>query len=102
MEQKFYQIKQILNPESFTGKDGMTITSQEVIVEEQQNVQFPDSYVLRFNEKTMPQLKNFAEGDIVKAWFGAKASTFTTKDGRTGTRQTHPCWKMELVQKAVF
>ena len=37
MEQKFYQIKQILNPESFTG-----------------------------------------------------------------IRQTHPCWKMELVQKAVF
>lgn len=71
--------------------------SQDIVVEAQQNVQYPDRYVLHFSGQAVDQLAGIREGMVVTAQWAASVREWKTKDGREMYSQEMKCWKIEPV-----
>ena len=71
--------------------------SQDIVVEAQQNVQYPDRYVLHFSGQAVDQLAGIREGMVVTAQWAASVREWKTKDGRVMYSQEMKCWKIEPV-----
>lgn len=69
--------------------------SQDVIVEAQQNVQYPDRYLLHFAGSAVDKLATVDEGMTVTAQWSANVREYTTKTGSTAYIQELRCWKIE-------
>ena len=71
--------------------------NQDIVVEAQQNVQFPDRYVLHFGGASVDMLSDIREGMLVTAVWSASVREWKTKDGRKVYSQELRCWKLEKV-----
>ena len=69
--------------------------SQDIVVEAQQNVQYPDRYVLHFSGAAVDMLAGIGEGMTVTAQWAASVRGWKTKDGREVYSQEMRCWKIE-------
>ena len=96
MEQRRFKVVQLLGIQSGTSQHGEW-KSQEVILEEMQNVQYPDRYLIRFGGGKLEQLAEIKEGDIVTASWTANVRSFDAKDGRKVYTQSLNGWKIEKV-----
>ena len=96
MEQRRFKVVQLLDVQSGTSQHG-DWKSQEVILEEMQDVQYPDRYLIRFSGSKLEQLAEVKEGDIVTASWTANVRSFETKDGRKAYAQSLNGWKVEAL-----
>lgn len=71
--------------------------SQEIVVEAQQNVQYPDRYLLHFSGAGVDMLSDIREGMQVTALWSANVREWKTKEGRLVCSQEMRCWKIEKV-----
>ena len=69
--------------------------SRDIVVEAQQNVQYPDRYVLHFSGAAVDMLAAVREGMTVTASWAAGVREWKTKDGRQMYTQEMRCWKIE-------
>jgi len=68
--------------------------SQEIVVEAEQCVEYPDRYLLHLSGNAVNQLAGISEGMTVEALWSASVREWTTKDGRTALRQELRCWRI--------
>lgn len=95
MSERRFKVVQLLDIQSGTSQHG-DWKSQEVILEEMQDVQYPDRYLIRFSGSKLEQLEGIKEGDIVTASWTANVRSFDTKDGRKAYAQSLNGWKIEV------
>ena len=69
--------------------------SQDIIVEAQQNVQYPDRYLLHFSGSSVDKLAGIEEGMTVTAQWSANVRNYKTKTGSEVFVQELRCWKIE-------
>ncbi len=93
MEQRKFKVIEILALQSGTSERGEW-KSQEVILEEVQNVQYPDRYLIRFNGEKVEMLTGIKQDDIVSASWTASVRSYNTKDGRKMWAQSLNGWKI--------
>ena len=96
MEQRKFKVIEILALQSGTSERGEW-KSQEVILEEVQNVQYPDRYLIRFSGEKVEMLADIRQGDIVTASWTASVRSFNTHDGKTAYAQSLNGWRIEPV-----
>ena len=94
MEQRKFKVIEILALQSGTSERGEW-KSQEVILEEVQNVQYPDRYLVRFSGEKVAMLADLKKDDIVTASWTASVRSFNTRDGRKAYAQSLNGWKIE-------
>lgn len=94
MEQKTYKVIEILPLQQGVSQRGEW-QSQEIVIEELQNVQYPDRYLLRFGGSKVEMLAGINAGDIVTASWTASVRSYDTRDGRKAYAQVLNGWKME-------
>ena len=94
MEQRKFKVVEILALQSGTSERGEW-KSQEVILEEVQNVQYPDRYLIRFSGEKVAMLADIRQDDIVTASWTASVRSFNTRDGRKAYAQSLNGWKIE-------
>ena len=94
MEQRKFKVIEILALQSGTSERGEW-KSQEVILEEMQNVQYPDRYLIRFSGEKVEMLTDIKQDDIVSASWTASVRSYNTKDGRKMWAQSLNGWKIE-------
>ena len=75
MEQRRFKVVEILALQSGTSERGEW-RSQQVILEELQNVQFPDRYLVRFCGEKVAMLADLKKDDIVTASWTASVRSF--------------------------
>ena len=97
MEQRKFKVVEILALQSGTSERGEW-KSQEVILEEMQNVQYPDRYLIRFSGEKVEMLTDIKQDDIVSASWTASVRSYNTKDGRKMWAQSLNGWKIEKVK----
>ena len=97
MEQRKFKVVEILALQSGTSERGEW-KSQEVILEEMQNVQYPDRYLIRFSGEKVEMLTDIKQDDIVSASWTASVRSYNTKDGRKMWAQSLNGWKIEKVE----
>ena len=93
-----YKIKEILPIQSGTTERG-TWQSQEVIVEENANVQYPNQLLLRFRGDKIQQLNGLKAGDVVEVMYASSVRAYTTKDGRKVYNTEINCWSVKKVEQ---
>ena len=94
MEQRKFKVIEILALQSGTSERGEW-KSQELILEEMQNVQYPDRYLIRFSGEKVEMLTDIKQDDIVSASWTASVRSYNTKDGRKMWAQSLNGWKIE-------
>ena len=94
MEQRKFKVVEILALQSGTSERGEW-KSQEVILEEMQNVQYPDRYLIRFSGEKVEMLTGIKQDDVVMASWTASVRNYNTKDGRKMWAQSLNGWKIE-------
>ena len=94
MEQRRFKVVEILALQSGTSERGEW-RSQQVILEELQNVQFPDRYLVRFCGEKVAMLADLKKDDVVTASWTANVRSFNTHDGKTAYAQSLNGWKIE-------
>ena len=97
MEQRRFKVVEILALQSGTSERGEW-KSQEVILEEMQNVQYPDRYLIRFSGEKVEMLADIKQDDIVMASWTASVRSFNTRDGRKAYAQSLNGWKITKVE----
>lgn len=93
MEEKTYKVIEVLQMQTGTTERGEW-KSQEIIVEENAQVQYPDRWLLRFSGSGVDQLAQIKAGDVVTAQWASSVRHFTTREGREVYQQEHRCWKI--------
>lgn len=93
MDQKQFKVIQLLPLQQGVSERGEW-KSQEVILEECQNVRFPDRFLVRFPGEMTPLLAGLKVGDVVVASWSAYVREFTTKDGRKIYSQVNSGWQI--------
>ena len=93
MEEKTYKVIEVLEMQTGTSERGEW-KSQEVIVEECAEVQYPDRWLLRLSGSGVDQLAQIKVGDVVKAQWASSVREWRTKDGKVMHSQEHRCWKI--------
>ena len=96
MEQRKFKVIEILALQSGTSERGEW-KSQEVILEEVQNVQYPDRYLIRFSGEKVAMLADIRQDDIVTVSWTASVRSFNTNDGKTAYAQSLNGWRIEPV-----
>ena len=94
MEQRRFKVVEILALQSGTSERGEW-RSQQVILEELQNVQFPDRYLVRFSGEKVAMLDGIRKDDVVTASWTASVRSFNTHDGKTAYAQSLNGWRIE-------
>ena len=94
MEQRKFKVIEILALQSGTSERGEW-RSQQVILEELQNVQYPDRYLVRFSGEKVAMLDGIKKDDVVTASWTASVRSFNTHDGKTAYAQSLNGWRIE-------
>lgn len=97
MEQRKFKVIELLAFQNGVSEHGEW-KSQEVILEELQDVQYPDRYLIRFSGSKVEQLEGIKEGDIVTAKWTASVRSYNTKDGRKMWSQSLNGWQVSKVE----
>lgn len=96
MEKRTYKVLALLPMQSGTSERGEW-KSQEVIVESTEQVQYPESFILRLSGDKVDQLKDIRVGDVVEAFWASNVRKYTRKDGQGDAyTQENRCWKIYL------
>ena len=93
-----YKIKEILPLQQGTSERG-DWQSQEVIVEENANVQYPNQLLLRLGGDKTAQLTGLKAGDVVDVMYASTVRSYTTKDGRKVYNTEINCWSIRKVEQ---
>ena len=93
-----YKIKEILPLQQGTSERG-DWQSQEVIVEENANVQYPNQLLLRLRGDKTAQLTGLKAGDVVDVMYASSVRSYTTKDGRKVYNTEINCWSIKKVEQ---
>ena len=93
-----YKIKEILPLQQGTSERG-DWQSQEVIVEENANVQYPNQLLLRLRGDKTGQLTGLQAGDVVDVMYASTVRAYTTKDGRKVYNTEINCWSIRKVEQ---
>ena len=93
-----YKIKEILPLQQGTSERG-NWQSQEVIVEENANVQYPNQLLLRFRGDKIQQLIGLKAGDVVEVMYASTVRAYNTKDGRKIYNTEINCWSVKKVEQ---
>ena len=97
MEQQQFKVISMLAPQSGVSERGEW-RSQEIILEEVANVQYPDQYLVTFRGDKVDMLKGIKAGDTVTAHWSAYVRSYKSKDGlRDMHAQQLNGWKIENV-----
>lgn len=76
--------------------------SQEVVVEAtDQNVQYPDRFLLHLSGSAVEQLAGIGEGMLVEAQWSYSVRKYITKAGVEMHQQELRCWKINATEKAI-
>lgn len=102
MEKKTYRVVSILPKQSGTSERGVW-SSQEIIIEVTEQVQYPDRFLLRLTGDNVEQLQGIKEGDIVEALWSSNVRSFPRKDGSGNSYiQENRCWKIVKAAEQPF
>ena len=93
-----YKIKEILPLQQGTSERG-DWQSQEVIVEENANVQYPNQLLLRLRGDKTAQLTRLKVGDVVDVMYASTVRAYNTKDGRKVYNTEINCWSIRKVEQ---
>ena len=89
-----FRVKKILPLQSGTNARGEW-KSQEIIVEDLADVQYPNQLLLRCTGDRTATVKGIQEGDLVDVGYAATVRAFNTHDGRCLYVQENRCWRMD-------
>lgn len=98
MQEQTFKIIAILAMQQGTSERG-DWQSQEVIIEAQENVQYPDRHLLTLRGDKVKMLDGIKVGDEVTAQWSANVRDWKTRDGKTAYSQVNNCWKIALTAK---
>lgn len=102
MEKKTYKVVSILPAQNGTSERGEWC-SQEIVIESTEQVQYPDSFLLRLTGKNVEQLTGIKVGDVVEALWSSNVRSFQRKDGSGTTyMQENRCWKISMADNQPF
>lgn len=96
MTEQTFKVIEILELQSGVSERGEW-KSQEVVLEAEQNVMYPDRYLVTLRGDRTEQLREISVGDRVTAVWTASVRDWMTRDGRKAHSQVLTCWKIERV-----
>ena len=97
MEKIVYKVIEKLPKQQGVSQNNVAWESQEIVVEDTAQVQYPDRVLLRFSSDKVKMLDGINVGDMGTAAWSARVRAFKTGGGRDIRSQEKRGWKIEKV-----